>query len=220
MPSKNSIKTYTENGFYHVYNRGVEKRIIFQDELDYKMFLSYLKNYLLSPDVNQNQTRPQRKPHLHDKIQLISYCLMPNHFHLLIKQLSDKKAIIRFMRSLANAYTSYFNRRNERVGHLFQGKYKAVLISEEPYLLHLTRYIHTNPYDLSHTFRSDLIRYPYSSYADYLGKRKTDWLHPEEILGFFKTSQRTSFKDTLSYQSFVEDYTKDSKQVLQELTIE
>ena len=145
---------------------------------------------------------------------------MPNHFHLMIKQLADPKAIIRFMRSLTNAYTAYFNRKYDRIGPLFQGRYKAILVEQEPYLLHLTRYIHLNPQELSTPSRSDLLKYPYSSYADYLGKRKTDWLHPEEILGFFKTAQRASLKDILSYQSFVEDYAQDSKQMLKELTLE
>lgn len=218
MPSKNSIKTYTEFGFYHIYNRGVEKRSIFQTELDYKMFLSYLKNYLTP--VTPDKPRPQREISFYEKIELIAYCLMPNHFHLLIKQLSDPKAIVAFMRSLANAYTTYFNRKYNRVGHLFQGRYKAVLVTEEPYFLHLTRYIHLNPSELSLTFRLNLIKYPYSSYGDYLGERKTSWLHPKEVLGLFKTAQRTSLTDILSYQSFVEDYREDPKQILGELTID
>lgn len=142
MPSKNVIKQYLEGGFYHIYNRGVDKRTIFEDPLDYKMFLSYLKNYLLPR--RPEQVRPVRASNIFEEIKLICYCLMPNHFHLLIKQVT-KSAIISFMRRITNAYTKYFNERYKRVGPLFQGRYKAILVTEEPYLLHLTRYIHLNP---------------------------------------------------------------------------
>jgi len=217
MPSKNTIKNYIENGFYHIYNRGVEQRIIFNDELDYTMFLSYLKNYLIPP--YKNQTRPIRRSDLYEKIKLLAYCLMPNHFHLLIEQ-SNSTSIISFMRCLSNAYTNYFNRRNNRVGPLFQGRYKAVLVTEDPYLLHLTRYIHLNPCELSPIYRSDLLKYSYSSYAEYLGRRKTSWIHSEEILAFFKTAKRPNLKDILSYQSFVEDSMENPRAIIKDLTLD
>ena len=217
MPAKNVIKQYLEGGFYHIYNRGVEKRIVFTDKLDYKIFLSYLKAYLSPP--YPGQVRPVRVSDIHEQIQLICYCLMPNHFHLLVKQ-KNRFGIVTFMRRLTNAYTRYFNERYKRVGPLFQGSYKAVLIQEEPYLLHLTRYIHLNPLDLQTQNRSHLLAYPYSTYGDYLGKRKTSWVHPEEILFFFKTAQKTSFKDVLSYQSFVEDYVGEFAEILGELTLD
>lgn len=217
MPSRNVIKQYLENGFYHIYNRGVEKRIIFNDELDYKMFLSYLKSYL-SPR-QPKQVRPVRESKIFEQIQLICYCLMPNHLHLLIKQ-TTQFAIIDFMRRITNAYTKYFNERYKRIGPLFQGRYKAVLVTEEPYLLHLTRYIHLNPSELNPEYRSDLLAYTYSSYGDYLGERKTSWVHPEEILSFFKTAQRTKLIDLLSYESFVEDYIVDSGEILGELALD
>lgn len=216
MPAKNAIKVYVKDGFYHLYNRGVEKRPIFLEERDYKTFLYYLKNYLSPPCPNQKH--PTRRSDLHEQIQLIAYCLMPNHFHFLVKQLTER-AIIKFMRCLSNSYVRYFNEYHERTGPLFQGRYRAVLIETEPHLLHLTRYIHINPNDLGPN-RSDLQEYSYSSYADYLGKRKTRWVHPEKILAFFKTAQRTSLKDILSYQSFIEDYLEDSKEVLGDLTLE
>lgn len=217
MPSKNVVKQYLEGGFYHIYNRGVDKRTIFEDALDYRMFLSYLKNYL-SPR-QPKQVRPVRESKIFEQIQLICYCLMPNHFHLLIKQ-GTQFAIVDFMRRITNAYTKYFNERYKRVGPLFQGRYKAVLVTEEPYLLHLTRYIHLNPAELSEEYRSNLLGYTYSSYGDYLGKRKTLWLHPEEILGFFRTVQKTKFIDILSYESFVEDSREDPGSILNELALD
>ena len=210
MPAKNSIKQYVENSFYHIYNRGVDKRIIFIQDLDYQMFLSYLKNYLST--LSLQQVRPVRKSTLFLEIDLIAYCLMPNHFHLLIKQKSAK-SIIKFMRCLINAYTRYFNTRHKRIGHLFQGKYKASLITEDLYLLQLSRYIHRNPLEL---FRSDLHKilseYPYSSYKDFLGLRNTVWVKPNEVLNFFASDKQKNNLD-LNYQGFVEQFNKDENDI-------
>lgn len=225
MTAKNAIKIYVENGFYHAYNRGVEKRDIFLDTQDYQVFLHFLKRYLTKPPESSDRVTPGWKFDLFDKIQLIAYCLMPNHFHLMLKQ-STKETMIEFMRSLSNSYVRYFNEKYRRVGPLFQGRYKAVLVEGESYLLHLTCYIHLNPQELEDFeearpgTRSGLRDYPYSSYGEYLGIRNTTWIHPEEILVFFKTAQKTNPKDILSYQSFVEDYRTDSREILGFLTIE
>lgn len=221
MPAKNSIKVYVENGYYHIYNRGVEKRTIFMDHQDYIAFLSFLKRYLTQPPEKPKEVRPRFtrfRSDIFERIKLIAYCLMPNHFHLMIKQTS-KETIIDFMQALINAYVYYFNKRYERTGPLFQGRYKAVLVDTESYLLHLTRYIHLNPCELGFT-GSDLVEYKYSSYSEFLGKRQTQWLRPDEILHFFKTAQKTHLKDILSYQSFVEDYKEDSKELLGSLALD
>jgi putative transposase len=228
MPSKNRIKLYVENGYYHIYNRGVEKRLIFQDNQDYRVFLHYLKIYL-SPlsgksgkgDSFTNLTRRRPLNNFHQVITLLTYCLMPNHFHLLLKQ-KPANGIEKFMRSLGTKYVQYFNKRYERVGPLFQDIYKAVLIKTDEQLLHLSRYIHLNSLK-DNDKDGPLPEIPfesYSSYGDYLGKRKTNWIHPEEILNFFKTAQRTSLKDILSYQSFIEDYPQPPEEILGELTLE
>lgn len=222
MPAKNSVKIYVENGYYHLYNRGVEKRDIFLDSQDHKVFLHFLKRYLTQPQPNPLEIKSRFRADLFDKVQLIAYCLMPNHFHLMIKQ-STKEAIAEFTQALLNSYVRYFNEKYQRVGSLFQGTYKAVLVEAEPYLLHLTRYIHLNPLELAEVTpgtRFNLVEYLYSSYGEYLGKRKTGWIHPEEILSFFRSAQKTNLKDTLSYQSFVEDYKEDSKEILGSLTID
>jgi putative transposase len=236
MPAKNVIKLYVENGWYHLYNRGIEKRDIFLDEQDYKVFLHYFKRYLTQSSDLVDEIKPRFKNDLFDKIQLVSYCLMPNHFHLLVKQ-AEKNTIIDFMRALSNSYTHYFNQKYQRIGPLFQGAYKGILINEEPYLLHLSRYIHLNPLEIYNPAESGevkprtrfhLVDYPYSSYGEYLGLRKTEWIHPDEILSFFKTAQRTSLRDCLSrlpspggeatgrqaYQSFVEDYEQDPREII------
>lgn len=224
MPSKNSIKQYIENSYYHIYNRGVEKRKIFLDQEDYKVFLNYLKIYLEPPpketqliqvQINQTLFKTVLRPlnNFYNDIELIAYCLMPNHFHLLVYQ-RPKKGIEFFMRSLGTKYSQYFNKKYERVGYLFQGTYKAVLVEEDPYLLHLTRYIHLNP------SKETPLKGAYSSYGDYLGIRKTNWVKPQKILEYFNSAKKTSFKEILSYQSFVEDYAQDSKEVLGNLAID
>lgn len=234
MPAKNILKSYIENGYYHIYNRGVEKRIIFQDEQDYRVFLHYLKLYLSPPSslkdiykglsfVNPPRERPLNN--FSQEITLMTYSLIPNHFHLLLKQ-KPAHAIEKFMRSLGTKYVQYFNKRYQRVGSLFQDTYKAVLVKTNEQLLHLSRYIHLNPagHDLNKEYPlRDLQRIllsSYSSYRDYLEKRKTAWVFPEEILSFFKTAQKTSLKDILSYQSFVEDYQQTPGEILGKIILE
>lgn len=214
MPAKNIIKIYVEKGYYHLYNRGVEKRKIFLDARDYKTFLYLLKAYLSSSP----KTPFKKIKTLIAEIKLLAYCLMPNHFHLLVKQ-TTKDAITKLTRRICTNYAMYFNKRYKRVGSLFQGNYKGVLVETDAQLLHLSRYIHINPNEILRS-QSKLIDYPYSSYGDYLGLRKTNWLQPEEILAFFRTAKRKNLKDILSYQSFVEDYVEEPEEVLGNLTLE
>lgn len=211
MPAKNSVKKFIENGFYHLYNRGVEKRDIFLDEQDYAVFLHYLKKYL-------DSTVPfgiGSDPHpLSSEIDLFAFCLISNHFHLLARQKSIN-GITKLIRAVCTNYVMYFNKKYERVGTLFQGKYKAVLIENDSYLLHLSRYIHLNPYP-----GSDPKIYRYSSYSYYLGNKNANWLKTAEILGYFKRAKRIGLKDYFSYESFVDDYKKDSEDFLDNLTLE
>lgn len=219
MPAKNSLKTYIENGFYHIYNRGVEKRKIFLDEQDYRVFLSYLKIYLspieesisnlqnndelIYQDKNIQISRLYTLNNFFNKIDLISYVLMPNHFHLELRQ-KNKKNIEIFMRSLITKYTMYFNRKYKRVGPLFQGRYKAVLILCEEYLLHLSCYIHLNPLEL--LSKGQLLEsYRWSSYPAYVNNLSINWLKKDLILFNF-------IKNQDSYKKFVEDCTEDLKE--------
>jgi putative transposase len=212
MAIKNSRKIYVEDGYYHIYNRGVEKRLIFQDEQEYGVFLSYLKVYLSPTDTNDLSKRlknPQLSAaekhsvrkllqlnNFSEQISLLAYCLMPNHFHLFIKQ-HNQGSINQFMNSLCTRYVMYFNRKNKRVGPLFQSRYKAVLISSEAQYLHISRYIHKQA--LAGQGDSDYAQ-P-SSYPEYIGARNTEWVHPEEILSFFSNTT-----PSLSYERFVSEY--------------
>ncbi len=205
MPSKNSVKSFEPESMYHVYNRGVDKRIIFMDERDYSVFLSFLKYALLSDDeikqtslvdkgaISDSVRFNLRREGLASRLQLVSFCLMPNHFHLLLYQY-DQEAITKLMRSIATGYSMYFNKRHGRTGTLFQGVYKASRINSEGYWQHISRYIHLNPVDLGVGYET----YSYSSYRNYVGAAKADWLKPDLILD--------GFKERSEYKRFVKDY--------------
>lgn len=213
MPARNRTKIYTEDSYYHLYNRGVEKRIIFLDQQDYAVFLNYLKEYLLPKDEetlskelsNPNNTYREkdkiikllRLNNFADEIILLAYCLMPNHFHFFIKQKSAG-SIDKFMNSLGTRYTMYFNKKYRRVGSLCQGVYKAVPIETEAQFIYLSKYIHKQALVLQ-GLALQSYEQP-SSYQEYLGRRKIQWIHPEEILNYFsKTNPK------LTYKAFVEE---------------
>ena len=227
MPSRNRRKIYVENGYYHTYNRGVEKRDIFLDDQDYRVFLSFMKAYLSPPEskfihpvtqvTGSDPVRLRPLGSFFGKVSLLAYCLMPNHFHLLLQQ-APTNGMTEFIRALCTSYTMYFNKKYIRVGTLFQGIYKAALIDSDAYLLHLSRYIHLNPIEL--TGSDPVNEYPYSSYLYYLGKKHAGWLHPEHVLSYFQTAQQISFRDTSSYQSFVEDYVEDPRSAVKGLAID
>jgi len=186
------------NYFYHVYNRGVEKRVTYLDKRDYIHFLRILNYYRYSdPKPSFSKTTQEQIKNIQDNekiVEIISYCLMPNHYHLLIKQLKDG-GISEFMRKISDGHTKYFNTRHNRVGPLFQGTFKAVLIETDKQLIHISRYIHLNP--LVSLLVKDLKTYTWSSYPDYVGTRDGKLVSKNEILGFFK--------DSSEYEKFVLD---------------
>jgi REP element-mobilizing transposase RayT len=150
---------------YHVLNRGVERRTIFGGPRDYEHFLGIIR--ALYPRY---------------RVVLLAYCLMPNHYHLFLQ--TPLGRLRRFMQELNGLYGQYFNRRTKRVGPLFQGRYKAVLVENETYGKSLVRYIHMNP------VRAGLAEQPedyrWSSYAAYVGERKEDtFLSTRMVLGQF-----------------------------------
>lgn len=235
MPSKNEVKIYVENSYYHIYNRGVEKRDIFLDEQDYSVFLTYLKTYLLPKDEQKLQellTDPKtdyrerdkiikmlRLNNFNDDLKLLAYCLMFNHFHLLIYQ-KGRDNIHKFMNSLMTRYSMYFNKKYKRVGPLFQGVYKAVLVKTDGQLVHLSRYIHLQAINL----QGQPLRGQPSSYPNYLGKISQEWVKPDEILAFIKTGElRRSLgeRDSNTYKSFVEGHNlRDSEEVIADLVLD
>lgn len=195
MPRR--ITPLVNNEFYHLFNRGVEKRNIFTTSHDYRRFIKSLYYYQFEgPKPSFSKFTKSEinlfKPILENKIvEIIGYCLMPNHFHFLVKQLKDN-GISLFLGQLLNSYTKYFNIKHTRVGSLFQGTFKAVRMETDEQMIHLSRYIHLNPI-VSGLAKLD--EYTWSSYAEYMNQPRL--CSTSEVLNFFSSSEK--------YKEFLED---------------
>lgn len=197
------------NEIYHIFNRGVASQPTFFDKRDYKrtietifyyqnanLSIKYSRFLAFSSEEKQIILKNQRT--LRDfLVEIISLCLMPNHFHLLLKQLRDN-GISKFMSNFTNSYTRYLNTKIDRTGPVFEGKFKSVRIETQNQLLHVSRYIHLNPYT-SFVVKSlkDLEFYPYSSLPAYIGFINASNYSREIIMGNFKNEQK--------YKEFVFD---------------
>lgn len=170
MPSKNTIRFYDAPAYYHIYNRGANKSPIFLDDADKSKFLSLIERYL-NPLTLQKDGHGMPYP-TYD-VAVNAYCLMDNHYHLLLFQPNDSAAIHGFMKSLSTAYSMYFNFKYKHQGTIFQGVFKASRIADESYLQHISRYIHMNP--------RAYITYPWSSVSYYLGEASPEWLKTDSI---------------------------------------
>jgi putative transposase len=192
MPARNLVKQYTPDGYYHVYSRGVNKALVFKTEKDYAVFLGLLKRYL-SPTASAKPDR-HKYPTYYDKIELIAYALMPNHFHLMLHQLDDERALASFMRSIMTSYSMYFNKTYERVGPVFQSSYKAKLITNDKYLHHISRYIHLNPDNWRQSDKTSL--------GYFTNQRHSDWVRPHKVIEMFKAQYGDNYIDFVaSYES-------------------
>ncbi len=175
MPYREPI--FYKGGYYHVYSRGSEKRVIFLDRADRDRFLLRLKEYKTDHGVS-----------------ILCYCLMPNHYHFLLRQ-DTNKPVSKFIHKLNLSYAMYFNKRYERVGPLFQGRFKAKLIEKDEYLVHLSRYIHLNPLEL--VGLQSLENYPWSSLHCYIERKNDSPVDTDDILSYF--GKGNSFLDYLSF---------------------
>lgn len=187
MPSRNVLKLDIPESFYHVYARGASRQEIFLEDNDYQYFLGLIHRYLSNEEVKNSAGIPYEK--LGDDLDVLCYCLMPNHFHLLLFQ-NEVGIMQRLMRGVMTSYSRYFNTKYRRSGSLFESRYKASRISSQSYLEHISRYIHLNPREWR--------EYPYSSLGQYLGAKGWDWLKPEKILELFDSR--------MQYEKFVSDY--------------
>jgi REP element-mobilizing transposase RayT len=177
-------RTEFPGAFYHVLARGNNKQMIFRDEQDYKVYMLLLKKY-----------------HKRYKFMLYAYTLMPNHIHLLIET-----AIIplsKIMQGIQQSYTYYFHKKYKSVGHIFQGRYKAILCERETYLLELVRYIHLNPVRAS--LVSNLGDYPWSSHSVYLGYIDQSFVEKEFIFKLFSENECVAAKKYLQFTGDVVD---------------
>ncbi len=187
MPSRNVLKEDAPEQYYHVYARGNSKGKVFLDTQDYEQFIHLLKRYLSAQEARDPYGISY--PNFYNKLELIAFCLMPNHFHMLVYQ-HQQAAMPNFMRSLLTSYSRYFNKKYQRSGSLFESRYKASRISDEAYLEHISRYIHLNP----RQWRS----HEYSSLKYYLQQNEETWIRPKRSLELFASTEQ--------YLHFIEDY--------------
>jgi len=199
-----------EYEYYHVYNRGVEKRDVFLCDRDYLRFLESTKEF--------NSIKPIYSLYLHNQlkrkgvievgrlqklVEIVCYCLNPNHFHFIIKQV-EKKGISEFMKRLGGGYTKYFNYHYKRSGVLFQGKFKSARIRTNAHLLYLSAYVNRNYF--IHGYGDDS-NWKYSSFLDYTKRGKSEICEMGVILN--------KFKDKKDYREFIQEnalYMKQKKE--------
>ena len=173
--------SFAKGEHYHLYSRGVEKRKIFLSDKDRERFISLL--YILNQRGSFNLGNFLKKNNLiqvfNEKregtlVEIISYCLMPNHFHMLVYE-KQEGGISKFMAKILTAYSMYFNTKYERSGPLFVRPFRSQHISQDPHYLHIFNYIHLNPSKLAGTnekMLSFVNSYSFSSYQEYLGKKR------------------------------------------------
>ena len=165
MPRRRVI--FIQHAFYHVYNRGENKQNIFFNEDDYICFIKLMKKY-----------------YSEYKIKIISYCLMPNHFHFLINT-EENTEISKCMSQLINSYVKKINKKYTRFGRLFADRFKAIHIDRDEYLMYLMRYIHRNP--LEANIVNNLEKWPFSNYLEYIGKRDGEIKEWQVLQEYFET---------------------------------
>ena len=195
--------------YYHIFNRGVNKQLIFHDNADRARFL-FLILHFQSPTIFEKISRSVKSFVQHrvfdiDKevkekiiksrfVELTSFCLMPNHFHLIVKEI-EENGIARYMQRILNSYTKYYNTKYNKSGHLFQGPYKIVHIKNNKQLLHLSAYIHRNPRELKEWLNKES-SYQWSSYQDCVNKNRFEELLVLDIIN-------GQFKNKDEYDQFV-----------------
>ncbi len=198
---------FANDEYYHIFNRGIARQPVFFSKRDYEHLLltfSYyrfiespvkLSRFLTLPKDIQRQILKGLDIHPKTYVDIICFVLMPNHFHLLLKQTSES-GITKFMSKSINSFTRYVNTKQERVGDLFQGVFKAVRIETNEQLLHVSRYIHINPV-VSHVVKDkDLFGYQWSSLPDYIHETSS-FVSNSVVLDQFSSKE--------SYKNFILD---------------
>lgn len=210
--------------FYHIYNRGIALQPIFFHKKDYERFLLCLSYYrfgglhlrlsrlLQIPKADREQLLTEIDAKNLKIVELVAFCLLPNHFHILLRQVSEG-GISKFAKELTNSFTRYFNTKYERIGPIFQGAFKAVHVSSDEQLLHLSRYIHLNPLVSFVVRDEDFIDYPWSSLSHFI-KNSSGMVNVKPVLDQFATPEK--------YLEFVCDQANYGKELekIKHLTLE
>ena len=206
---KKSREGVAPGEYYHVYNRGANKSPIFTDKADRQRFLFnllYLQSPLAfknisrvagkyAPDVGFPVSAEETENVLEERfVELVAFCLMPNHYHLILKETEDG-GIANYMHRVAHGYAMYFNEKHGKSGHVFQGPYKAVGVESNKQLLYLSAYIHRNPHELP-DWRGKEFEYPYSSLQDFTtANRWGGLIVPDIIVEQFQQTKDSNYAD-------------------------
>ena len=179
---------FANKEFYHIFNRGVDKRRIFMNKMDIQRFFQSMNEFnTIDPigSIFENSFRQKAKlgSEASKLVDIVCFCLNPNHYHFILKQVSDQ-GIKKFMHRLATGYTKYFNLRHERSGVLFQGPFKAVHIETNEQLLHVSVYVNLN--FKVHQLGSEASK---SSWDEYIGKKEYNFCKKDDILKQFKNTK-------------------------------
>lgn len=207
------IKNHAPEEYYHIYNRGMQKQPIFETDKDRLRFLFLLltfqgRNSIKNISREIKESVQSSTLHIKDElkkeilenktIELLSFCLMPNHFHLILSEKEDG-GIAKYMQRVLTAYTKYFNLRHQKSGHLLQGSYKSVWIENDTQLMHTSAYIHKNPTELSE-WKKNEDKYYWSSFQDYINiNRWGKLLSTDIILNRFDNNEN----NIKNYKEFV-----------------
>jgi len=194
-------KTIIANGeYYHIFNRGTDKKTIFATSNEYRRFLDLMRLYQYEKPIRFSFLNKIERENIilersgEKLVEIICYCLMPNHYHLLLKQNSDN-GISRFIRIITNSYARYFNIAHERTGILFQGNFKAVRVEDNEQLLYLSRYIHNNP--RAGFLQDNSSTWNWSSIHEFISNSRGQ-CDKQIIL--------EQFRNTKTYLNFIDDY--------------
>ncbi|MNR01535.1 hypothetical protein D3C85_1173410 [compost metagenome] len=179
------LEVLEKDGYYHIYNRGINGCLIFQDDENKNFFLKQISKCLL------------------DKISIFGYCLMDNHFHLVIRLEEEEKIVTQAFSNFFNSYAKAFNKQNKRTGSLFEKHFKRIKLNDENYLKQLIIYIHLNP---KHHLDLKFEDYKYSSYQSYLSDKETK-IKRELIINLFEGIENFVFCHNQKNDILTEKYT-------------
>jgi len=212
-------KTIFENGrFYHIYNRSIQNIPIFSEPRQCEVFLDLLKFYNQSDSPGRFSLHKNVNDKIFPKkgepiVNVINYCLIPNHFHLTLLQKKDS-GITMFMQRVLNSFSHFYNIKFQNIGPLFQSSFKSVEIDSIEQLVHLSRYIHLNPVTAGIVENPE--NYVYSSYKEYIGLDKSDFIDPKPILSEFGSIEKYR-KFVMLQKDYQRDLNKIKKIILEKL---
>lgn len=218
------MRIHAPGEYVHVYDRGMQKQPIFEidsDRLRFLFLVLTLQGKHIVKNISRELKQNVQNRILHIKqdlieeilkkpmVEVVLFCLMPNHFHLLLRELEDW-GVAKYMQRLLIAYTKYFNKRHDKSGHLFQGSYKSVHIESDEQLMHLSAYIHKNPCEIT-GWRGREEKFPWSSYQDCIGENRFSGLLNTDII----TGRFIKNKGMSTYRQFVAS--SSAKEITKEL---